>query len=211
MNVWNVKCQCENSKQSFVKTYMHNNCMRLYGNLAAEYATHLLQKKKNLKMKLTWILALLVKPANFSASSFENVVYFPAISNLAKLCLPRIGPYKKPKIRKSAEILSSRGKSCHIYYLGSVDKCFDFHNKAKQLEEQNVLNQQPCWNVARKYFEFRGTQFWLADTTYSVLVYHAKKLSRYGRVVASESLGLCNNVCWFVFLSCHFSILAQFL
>ena len=35
-----------------------------------------------------------------------------------------------------------------------MDKCFDFHNKAKQLEEQNVLNQQPCWNVARKYFEF---------------------------------------------------------
>lgn len=108
-----MKCEMwETSKQSFVKTCMHNNCMRLYGNLAAEYATHL--KKKNLKMKLTWILALLVKPANFSASSFENVVYFPAISNLAKLCLPRIGPYKKPKIRKLAEILSSRGKSCHI-------------------------------------------------------------------------------------------------
>ena len=37
------------------------------------------------------------------------------------------------------------------------------------------------------YFEFRGSQFWLADTTYSVLVYRAKKLSRDGRVVASES------------------------
>ena len=43
-----MKCEmCENSKQSFVKTCMHNNCMRLYGNLAA------VAKKKNLKMKLT--------------------------------------------------------------------------------------------------------------------------------------------------------------
>ena len=31
-----MKCEMsENSKQSFVKTCMHNNCMRLYGNLAA--------------------------------------------------------------------------------------------------------------------------------------------------------------------------------
>lgn len=37
---------CENSKQSSVKTCMHNNCMRLYGNLTAEYATHLLQKRR---------------------------------------------------------------------------------------------------------------------------------------------------------------------
>ena len=37
---------CENSKQSSVKTCMPNNCMRLYGNLTAEYATHLLQKRR---------------------------------------------------------------------------------------------------------------------------------------------------------------------
>ena len=42
-----MKCEMwENSKQSFVKTCMHNHCMRLYGNLAAEYATHFLQKEE---------------------------------------------------------------------------------------------------------------------------------------------------------------------
>lgn len=44
-----MKCEmCENSEQSSVKTCicMHNNCMRLYGNLTAEYATHLLQKEQ---------------------------------------------------------------------------------------------------------------------------------------------------------------------
>ena len=36
---------CENSKQSSVKTCMHNNCMRLYGNLTAE-TQHTCYKKE---------------------------------------------------------------------------------------------------------------------------------------------------------------------
>ena len=45
MPVWKLKTViCQNMQ--------HNNCMRLYGNLAAEYATHLLQKRRIWKWNL---------------------------------------------------------------------------------------------------------------------------------------------------------------